>query len=509
MYRTLTLSLVTALALTACGGNDDSDSDVDSDIFETDTDTGTEDTTPPTVTIATGGSGTATGDVTFTFTFSEDVGNSFAASDVTVTGGTAGAFDASGTSATLVVSPPAGATGTLKVDVAAGAFEDAAGNANTQAATASRAFDTTTPATETVLVDFEGTSYKLIGFGDMDASIVADPTDGTNKVAQLVKPTVAPLWAGTTFSYCPNDATTVLPFDASHNQISMRVWSPDANVPIRMKVETAGDPTRSVETEARTTKASAWETLVFDFAKEANGTAKINYSFTYDKLSVFPNFGTDGATAGAKTYYFDDLVFVDKVFDNECVTVDPGANLLTNPGLEDWPGAGLATGWLVFPGDRTNFAKISTGETMFKTSDTFTAAEGTSAIKLFGIFNGSETETPIYQEFATGPGRTYTMKAKAYMHSADAIEAPDTYLSLQLKFFNADYSAFDMVESEKIITAGSPTNTWTDLTVTGTVPDGFSRVQAAIEFWHCVDKSGGCFTGGGVYVDDVSFVEVK
>ena len=51
---------------------------------------------------------TATGPVTFSFVFSEDVGASFTASDVVVTGGTAGAFTkVSGTQATLVVTPTA------------------------------------------------------------------------------------------------------------------------------------------------------------------------------------------------------------------------------------------------------------------------------------------------------------------------------------------------------------------------------------------------------------------
>jgi len=88
------------------------------------------------------------------------------------------------------------------------------------------------------------------------------------------------------------------------------VYSPDAGIPVRLKVEDASDPTRSVETEAMTTMANAWETLTFDFANEAPGTAAFNDTYTYNKISVFPNFGTTGATAGAKTYYFDDFTFV-------------------------------------------------------------------------------------------------------------------------------------------------------------------------------------------------------
>ncbi|MCK7481723.1 MAG: hypothetical protein M0C28_34545 [Candidatus Moduliflexus flocculans] len=70
-------------------------------------------------------------------------------------------------------------------------------------------------------------------------------------------------------------------------------------------------PTRSksVETEATTTVANAWETLTFDFANPAAGTPALNLANTYNKASIFFNFGVTGATAGAKTYYFDDVAF--------------------------------------------------------------------------------------------------------------------------------------------------------------------------------------------------------
>jgi hypothetical protein len=99
------------------------------------------DTTAPTVTIANDVSApTASGPVTFTFVFSEDVGVSFDATDIVVSGGTPSGFTrvAGGTQATLVVAPTANASGTITVSVAAGSFTDIAGNANTAAANASK-----------------------------------------------------------------------------------------------------------------------------------------------------------------------------------------------------------------------------------------------------------------------------------------------------------------------------------------------------------------------------------
>lgn len=278
------------------------------------------DTTPPTVTITDDvADATATGDVTFTFTFSEDIGSSFTESDISVTGAPTGTFTAvDGTTATLVVSPAPGTAGTIELTVAAGTFEDASGNTNADQATAAQDYDV--PPLTTVLFDMEG-SPTLTGFGDIGSSIVTDPTDATNQVAQLDKPVTAPLWAGNTFSYCANFGTSVLPFAAGTTTITARVWSPDANIPIRLKVEDSTDPGISVETEAMVTTASTWETLTFDLSLEASGTAAINFGATYDKISIFPNFGTDGATAGAKTYYVDDITFVGAEFMKDCPAI--------------------------------------------------------------------------------------------------------------------------------------------------------------------------------------------
>jgi hypothetical protein len=201
---------------------------------------------------------TATGDITFTFSFNRDVGTSFTADDVVVTGGTKGAFTReSGTRATLVVTPTADAAGTVEVSMAAGAVSDPAGAANA-AVSASKAFDTTVPVVRTTLVSFEeGTPPALTGFGGAeDSTVVADPTDASNRVARVVKTAAAELWAGTTVSVCSAQGIARLPFSASLTTLSVRVWSPAAGVPVRLKVENSADGTQSVETEATTTTSS-------------------------------------------------------------------------------------------------------------------------------------------------------------------------------------------------------------------------------------------------------------
>ena len=161
-------------------------------------------------------------------------------------------------------------------------------------------------------VTFNNTTlnYALTDFGNNSSTIVADPTNAANMVVKTIKPTNAELWAGTTIAGNVGFGQN-LPFTPNATKMSMRVWSPDAGIPVRMKVEESSNPTKSVETEATTTVANAWETLVFDFANEAGGTAAINYTYNYRKASVFFNFGTTGAQVGSdKTYYWDDVQFV-------------------------------------------------------------------------------------------------------------------------------------------------------------------------------------------------------
>jgi hypothetical protein len=147
----------------------------------------TTDTTPPTVAITDNVAGaTATGDVTFTFTFSEDVGTSFDANDVTVTGGTKGAFTkSSATVYTLVVSPPGDSTGTIDVSVAAGAFSDLAGNPSTAAASATQDYDTVPPPSRVVFGDDYAAGVTYVAFGGSTNTPTVDTTEHHTGTASL------------------------------------------------------------------------------------------------------------------------------------------------------------------------------------------------------------------------------------------------------------------------------------------------------------------------------------
>lgn len=165
-------------------------------------------------------------------------------------------------------------------------------------------------AWSTITFDSGAVTYTLTGFGGAeDSTVVVDPLGGTNKVAKVVKSATAEVFAGTYVSTGANFSVPTLPFNATATKMTVRVYSPDVGIQVRLKVEDAADPTKSVETEATTTMANAWETLIFDFAYQATGTAALSLAYTYNKASIFFNFGVTGATAGAKTYYFDNVAF--------------------------------------------------------------------------------------------------------------------------------------------------------------------------------------------------------
>ncbi|MBK7410040.1 MAG: T9SS type A sorting domain-containing protein [Saprospirales bacterium] len=163
-------------------------------------------------------------------------------------------------------------------------------------------------------VDFEGSTvnYTMSDFGGNISTLMTDPTNAGNMVMQVIKPNTAATWAGTTIG-TPAGFATDIPLTLADSKMTVRVWSPEAGTPIRLKVEDSNDPTHTCETETNTTVSGNWETLEFDFLNQAPGTELLSVGlamgWTYNMASIFFNFGTDGATAGEKTYYFDDVKF--------------------------------------------------------------------------------------------------------------------------------------------------------------------------------------------------------
>jgi hypothetical protein len=291
------------------------------------------DTTAPTVTVADNiSTATASGPVTFTFVFSEDVGISFAADDIVVTGGTAGTFTrVSGSQATFVLTPTANATGTMGVSVAAGKFTDLQGNSNTATGSGQQAYDTLVPAvpgnTGTCLaancVDFSAAGITFGPFENQaggSVAIVNDPINAANKVVKFVMKPGDGDYFGTTIGGF--SAPVVL--TSTNKTVTLRVWTPTAGTNFLLKFEGGTGGPAATEKDVVTTKAGEWETLTFVMPDVG----------TYTTVVLFPN-GRSSVSAD-KTMYVDELKFP--------AAAAGGGGACAAPNCVDFSAAGIGFG---------------------------------------------------------------------------------------------------------------------------------------------------------------------
>ena len=101
-------------------------------------------------------------------------------------------------------------------------------------------------------------------------------------------------WAGTSIG---GDAGFLqpLPLGPDDTILSVRVLSPFQGIPVLLKAENSRDPSVFVETRTFTATAGEWHTMEFDFANTFGESPMLDPDQTYDRLSIFFNFGTDGA----------------------------------------------------------------------------------------------------------------------------------------------------------------------------------------------------------------------
>ncbi|MFT7010988.1 MAG: hypothetical protein ACJAWR_000997 [Flavobacteriales bacterium] len=118
--------------------------------------------------------------------------------------------------------------------------------------------------------------------------------------------------------------------------MNVRVWSPDSNTVIRLKVEDANDVTHTCETEATTTINGGWEILNFNFSNEATGTAALATGlaggWVYNKASIFFDFNNAGS---GKVYYFDDVKWGGNYAGARELTIE-NLNVYPNPTSNTW-----------------------------------------------------------------------------------------------------------------------------------------------------------------------------
>jgi hypothetical protein len=234
-----------------------------------------------------------------------------------------------------------------------------------------------------ITFDDASVDYDLVSFGSAEDSILADPTDPANTVMQQVQPAGAMSWGGTTMG--DGGLANPVPLTSSTLFMTARVWAVDSGVPILLKVEDTADPTVSVETIATTTVAGGWSDLVFNFANNEAGTPAFDPAATYDKVSIFCDFGNT-AKAG-EIYYVDDVEFDPTISLNEAsfisdysVSPNPSEGIVTLQG--NMSNATEYTVNVLDMSGRVVFSKSNTNSVLNETIDLSNLKQGTYLINV-------------------------------------------------------------------------------------------------------------------------------
>ena len=186
-------------------------------------------------------------------------------------------------------------------------------------------------------VTFDDTTinYSFIDFGGAVSQFVADPAGGTNQVVQTEKTVGAQTWAGTSLATVgpPEEGfANAIPFTTMATQMKVRVYAPAVGIPVMLKIEDESNGGIFAEAQDTTTVANAWQTLTFDYAMATGGS--FNIANTYDKVSLFYDFGAAGA---GDVFYWDDVEFHDTVIVNPSYTIFTDFDMNENELFTGWP----------------------------------------------------------------------------------------------------------------------------------------------------------------------------
>ena len=89
-----------------------------------------------------------------------------------------------------------------------------------------------------------------------------------------------------------------VPIDFSETEsISIKTWSPKADIPVRLKLEGPGG--EFIELDVNTTVENEWETLTWDFSGQTAGVDWLTVVIFFEFVVDLPGDGS--------TYYYDDI----------------------------------------------------------------------------------------------------------------------------------------------------------------------------------------------------------
>ncbi|RZP12514.1 MAG: hypothetical protein EVA38_06075, partial [Flavobacteriales bacterium] len=174
-------------------------------------------------------------------------------------------------------------------------------------------------------VTFESATanYNVVGFGGVEPAVEANPDPSgintSNTVVRSTKTVGAQFWGGAEMSLD-------VPIDFSASEvISIKTWSPKADIPVRLKLEDGLGG--FVELDVNTTVSNEWETLMWDFSGQ---TAGMNFNKVVVFFEFVPGLGGDGSI-----YYYDDIEVVVFPIPSLPITLEEDVN----PYFQDFNGS--------------------------------------------------------------------------------------------------------------------------------------------------------------------------
>ena len=179
-------------------------------------------------------------------------------------------------------------------------------------------------------VDFElAVDYGVIGFEGTEVAVEANPDmsgiNVSNTVVKSTKTNGAAFFAGSAMGL-----TVPIDFSVSES-VSIKTWSPKADIPVRLKLE--GPGSEFIELDVNTTLENEWETLTWDFTGQTAGVDWLTVVLFFEFVDGLPGDGT--------TYYYDDIRVAEPlgVSDNEISLIkaypNPVSNYLNLESLEE------------------------------------------------------------------------------------------------------------------------------------------------------------------------------
>ncbi len=151
---------------------------------------------------------------------------------------------------------------------------------------------------------FEDGVNPLLAFdGGAYANVVDNPQTGGNpssKVVEFVKIVGSAWYSGVVFDESLR-ATPLIDL-ADGTVFTVKIWSPNAGITVRMQLEGGAAPAYEVFQTVNT--ANQWVTLTYDF------TSQVNSSDTYPRFAIFPDFDTSNQNPVAveAIYFIDDII---------------------------------------------------------------------------------------------------------------------------------------------------------------------------------------------------------